>query len=97
VGKASRCASSAFDHSRHRGATDFSSQVAKMKSAGCELVVLGTIVRETVGTMAEARKTGFNPVFVGQSASYTDLIPKLGGSMSSPNCWVLRASASTPN
>jgi branched-chain amino acid transport system substrate-binding protein len=62
-----------------RGATDFSSQVAKMKSAGCELVVLGTIVRETVGTMAEARKTGFNPVFVGSSAAYTDLIPKLGG------------------
>ena len=62
-----------------RGATDFSSQVARMKSAGCELVVLGTIIRETVGTIAEARKTGFNPVFVGSSAVYTDLIPKLGG------------------
>jgi branched-chain amino acid transport system substrate-binding protein len=62
-----------------RGATDFSSQVARMKAAGCELVVLGTIIRETVGTMAEARKTGFSPVFVGSSAVYTDLIPKLGG------------------
>ena len=38
-----------------RGATDFSSQVAKMKSAGCEMVVLGTIIRETIGTIAEAR------------------------------------------
>jgi branched-chain amino acid transport system substrate-binding protein len=64
-----------------RGATDFSSQVAKMKAAGCDLVVLGTIIRETVGTMAEARKTGFNPVFVGSSAVYTDLIPKLGGKL----------------
>jgi branched-chain amino acid transport system substrate-binding protein len=62
-----------------RGATDFSSQVAKMKSASCELVVLGTIIRETIGTVAEARKTGFNPVFFASVAAYTDLIHKLGG------------------
>jgi branched-chain amino acid transport system substrate-binding protein len=62
-----------------RGATDFSSQVARMKAAGCEMVVLGTIIRETIGTMAEARKTGFNPVFLGSSAAYSDLIHKLGG------------------
>jgi branched-chain amino acid transport system substrate-binding protein len=62
-----------------RGATDFSSQVARMKGAGCEMVVLGTIIRETVGTIAEARKTGFNPIFIGSSAAYTDLIHKLGG------------------
>jgi branched-chain amino acid transport system substrate-binding protein len=62
-----------------RGATDFSSQVARMKGAGCDLVVLGTIIRETIGTIGEARKTGFNPTFLGSSASYTWLIPKLGG------------------
>ena len=62
-----------------RGATDFSSQTARMKSAGCEMVVLGTIIRETVGAIAEARKTGFNPLFLGSSAAYTDLIHKLGG------------------
>jgi branched-chain amino acid transport system substrate-binding protein len=62
-----------------RGATDFSSQVAKMKAGGCEMVVLGTIIRETIGTVAESRKTGFNPVFIGSSALYTDLIHKLGG------------------
>lgn len=62
-----------------RGATDFSSQVARMRAAGCELVVLGTIIRETIGTMAEARKTGFNPVFLGSSAAYSDLIHRLGG------------------
>ncbi len=62
-----------------RGATDFSSQVAKMKAAGCDMVVLGTIIRETIGTIAESRKTGFSPVFVASSAAYTDLIHKLGG------------------
>ena len=62
-----------------RGATDFSSQVARMKSANCEMVVLGTIIRETVGTIGESRKTGFNPLFIGTSAAYTDLIHKLGG------------------
>ena len=62
-----------------RGATDFSSQVAKMKAAGCELVVLGTIIRETIGTIGESRKTGFSPIFLGSSAAYTDLIHKLGG------------------
>ena len=61
-----------------RGATDFSSQVARMKAAGCELVVLGTIIRETIGTIAEGRKTGFNPTYLGSSATYTDLIHKLG-------------------
>ena len=62
-----------------RGATDFSSQVARMKSAGCDLVVLGTLIRETLGTIGTARKLGFNPVFLGTSGAYTDLIHKLGG------------------
>ena len=62
-----------------RGATDFSSQVAKMQASGCELVVLGTIIRETVGTIGTARKMGFNPVLLGSSAAYTDLIHKIGG------------------
>jgi len=62
-----------------RGATDFSSQVARMKAAGCEVVVLGTIIRETIGAISESRKTGFTPTFIGSSACYTDLIHKLGG------------------
>ena len=62
-----------------RAATDFSSQVAKMKAASCDFVVLGTLIRETVGTIGEARKTGFSPVFFGSSGAYTDLIHKLGG------------------
>ena len=62
-----------------RGATDFSSQVARMKAAGCDFVVLGTIIRETIGVIGESRKTGFSPTFLGSSAAYTDLIHKLGG------------------
>ncbi|MCU0812854.1 MAG: ABC transporter substrate-binding protein [Burkholderiaceae bacterium] len=62
-----------------RGATDFSSQVARMKAASCDFVVLGTIIRETIGTIGESRKTGFAPTFLGTSASYTDLIHRLGG------------------
>jgi branched-chain amino acid transport system substrate-binding protein len=62
-----------------RGATDFSSQVARLKAANCDFVVLGTIIRETIGTIAEARKAGFSPTFFASSAAYTDLIHKLGG------------------
>ena len=62
-----------------RGATDFSSQVAKMKAAGCDLVVMGTTPRETIGTMAEARKSGFNATFLSSAAAYINAVPKLGG------------------
>lgn len=62
-----------------RGATDFSSQVAKMRGAGCDTVVMGTVIRETIGVIAESRKTGWSPNFIGTSASYTELIHKLGG------------------
>jgi branched-chain amino acid transport system substrate-binding protein len=62
-----------------RGATDFSSQVARLRAAQCDIVVMGTIIRETVGAMAEARKTGFNPAFFGSAALYSHLIHALGG------------------
>ena len=62
-----------------RGATDFSSQVQKMQASGCDFVVLGTIIRETIGAIGTARKLGYNPTFLGSSAAYTDLIHKLGG------------------
>ncbi|MFY9315025.1 MAG: ABC transporter substrate-binding protein [Burkholderiales bacterium] len=62
-----------------RGATDFSSQVARMKDAGCDLVVLGTIIRETLGAIGTARKLGWGVDFIGSSAAYTELIHKLGG------------------
>lgn len=62
-----------------RGATEFSSQVQKMKGSGCDTLLLGTIIRETVGTMAEAKKIGWAPQMAGSSAAYNHLIPRLGG------------------
>lgn len=62
-----------------RGATEFSSQVARLKSANCDFVILGTVIRETVGTLLEMRKLDYNPAVIGNMASYTALIPKLGG------------------
>ena len=61
------------------GSTDFSSQVARMKAAECDMVILGTVLRETIGTIGTARRTGFNPTFLGSSAAYFDLVHKLGG------------------
>ena len=62
-----------------RGATDFASQVAKMKEAGCDGVVMGTIIRETIGVIGTGKKLDWNPAFVGTTASYFDIIHKLGG------------------
>jgi len=43
-----------------RGDTSFSSQVANLRRAGADLVVLGTVPRETAGVMVEIKKTGWN-------------------------------------
>ena len=46
------------------GDIDFSSQVAKMKAANVDVILAGTIVRETVGVMAEVKKIGWKDVKV---------------------------------
>lgn len=46
------------------GDLDFSSQVARMKAAGVDLIMIATITRETVGVMAEVKKLGWNDVKV---------------------------------
>jgi branched-chain amino acid transport system substrate-binding protein len=48
-----------------RGASDFSAQIAKMKADGCDIVVLGTILRETIGAISEAKKLGWDVTFLG--------------------------------
>jgi len=62
-----------------RGATDFSSQVATLKGSGCDFVILGTVLRETVGVLAEARKTGWDVPMLVQAAGYSAQVPALGG------------------
>lgn len=61
-----------------RGASDFSAQVAKMKSDGCDLVVLGTVIRETIGAMVEAKKLGWNVAFLGATPTNVLEVPALG-------------------
>jgi len=61
-----------------RGASDFSAQVAKMKSDGCDLVVLGTIIRETIGAMSEAKKLGWDVTFLGATPTNVLEVPTLG-------------------
>lgn len=61
-----------------RGASDFSAQVAKMKSDGCDLVVLGTVIRETIGAMSEAKKLGWDVTFLGATPTNVMEVPALG-------------------
>jgi len=50
---------------------DFSPQITKLKAAGCDLVVLGTIVRDSIVPYATARKIGWTDVdFLGSAATY---------------------------
>jgi len=46
------------------GDIDFSSQVAKLKAANVDLIVAGTLVRESVGVMSEVKKLNWSQVKV---------------------------------
>jgi branched-chain amino acid transport system substrate-binding protein len=61
-----------------RGASDFSAQIAKMKSDGCDMVMLGTVIRETIGAMSEARKLGWDVTFLGATPTNVLEVPTLG-------------------
>jgi ABC-type branched-subunit amino acid transport system substrate-binding protein len=61
-----------------RGASDFSAQVAKMKADGCDMVLLGTVIRETIGAMGEARKLGWDVTFLGATPTNVLEVPALG-------------------
>src|SRR6195256_1273828 len=69
---------SASTTSYKRGASDFSAQVAKMKSDGCDMVVLGTVIRETIGAMSEAKKLGWDVTFLGATPTNVLEVPTLG-------------------
>ncbi|MDB5548770.1 MAG: Extracellular ligand-binding receptor [Tardiphaga sp.] len=61
-----------------RGATDFNSQVARMKADGCDLVALGSVVRESIGITTVAKKLGWDVAFVVSSPSFVPDFPDLG-------------------
>ncbi|MEZ5740244.1 MAG: ABC transporter substrate-binding protein [Burkholderiaceae bacterium] len=62
-----------------RGATEFASQMQKLKAADCDLIIMGTIVRETIAGMATARKLGYTGLFFGSQATYMPVTAKAGG------------------
>jgi branched-chain amino acid transport system substrate-binding protein len=59
--------------------TDFNAPVTKLKDAGCDAVMLGTIVRDTNIIIQTARKMGWDVDFVGQFASYDTAVASLPG------------------
>lgn len=62
-----------------RGATDFSSQMARLKASNCGFVYGATAMRDYPASISEARKIGFNPIFMGNTATYGLQVPQLGG------------------
>jgi branched-chain amino acid transport system substrate-binding protein len=69
---------SGTETSYKRGVSDFSAQVARMKADGCDLVMLGTVIRETIGAMTEARKIGWTVEFLGAGPTNVIEVPLLG-------------------
>jgi branched-chain amino acid transport system substrate-binding protein len=61
-----------------RGDTAFSSQVARVRQGNPDLVVLGTIIRETVGVAVEARRLGWNVDFLVATSACNQAVPDLG-------------------
>lgn len=64
-----------------RGATDFSSQVARLKAAGVDAIMLGTIIRETIGVAAEVRKVGWDVDLIGSTAAYAGEVATMGAAV----------------
>ena len=60
--------------------TDFVAPVSKLKSAGCDLVVMGSSIRDSIQAVGTARKLGWSEVtLVGQAASYDPLVAAAPG------------------
>jgi branched-chain amino acid transport system substrate-binding protein len=49
---------------------DFTAQLTKLRAANCDLIAMGTIVRDTVIPYSAARKMGWDVDMIGTSASY---------------------------
>ena len=62
-----------------RGATDFSSQMQKLKAANPDLIILATIIRETIGAVSSARQLGYTGDFLGSEAVHQPTVAKAGG------------------
>jgi branched-chain amino acid transport system substrate-binding protein len=59
--------------------TDFNAQVIRLKDAGCDLVCMGTIVKDTVIILQTAHKMGYDADFCGQFATYSTAVAEAPG------------------
>jgi branched-chain amino acid transport system substrate-binding protein len=59
--------------------TDFSASVAKLRDANCDLILLGTITRDTIQIVSAVRKIGWNVELLGQAASYDEAVAEVPG------------------
>ncbi|MCG8692317.1 MAG: ABC transporter substrate-binding protein [Minwuiales bacterium] len=60
--------------------TDFTAVMAKHRDAGCDLLTMGTIIRDVILPMATARKMGWNEVeFLTSIASYDAIVASAKG------------------
>jgi branched-chain amino acid transport system substrate-binding protein len=54
---------------------DFTASLTKLKGAGCDLIAMGTIVRDTIVPYVAARKSGWTDVdFLGSAAAYDSFV-----------------------
>ena len=61
---------------------DFTVSIAKLKDAGCDLVAMGTIVRDTILPYSYARSIGWTDVdFVGTSGTYSLSVSEADGGL----------------
>lgn len=59
--------------------TDFNAALTRHHDAGCDLICLGTIVKDTTIILQTARKMGWNVEFCGQFASYSTAVAEAPG------------------
>jgi branched-chain amino acid transport system substrate-binding protein len=59
--------------------TDFSAAIAKLHEANCDLIALGTIVRDTTIITSTVKKAGWNVDLLGQAASYDTAVATAPG------------------
>lgn len=61
------------------GETNFVGAITKLRDANCDVVILGTIIKDTIIAVSTARKMGWNVDMVGQTAACNYVIPLKGG------------------
>ena len=59
--------------------TDFSAAVAKLRDADCDMVLLGTIVRDTVQIVSAMRKIGWHVDIMGNEPIYDQSVSDVPG------------------